>query len=185
MTVPPKRADTPRTPHASRYARTWRAADGTQLCIRAIRRGDIALEARFLSGLSREALYQRVLSSRGLLPGELKRLTRIDFAREVALVGTVGGPSDEQAIGVARYVVSDSGAECEFAIIVADAWQRRGAGRQLLGDLIAAARGAGLRRMVGSTLATNEGMKSLARKLGFSLQPDPRDGTVTLMALEL
>jgi acetyltransferase len=185
MTVPPKRHDTPRTPHASRYERTWRAADGTQVCIRAIRRGDIALEARFLSGLSKEALYQRVLSSRGLLPGELKRLTRIDFAREVALVGTVGSPPDEEAIGVARYVVSDSGEESEFAIIVADAWQGRGVGQQLLGDLIAAARGAGLRRMVGSTLATNEGMKSLARKLGFSLQPDPQDGTVTLMALAL
>jgi acetyltransferase len=155
------------------------------VCNRALAREDIGLYLEFLSGLSKEALYQRVLSSRGLLPGELKRLTRVDFEHEMALIATIGTPSREKAIGIARYVVDVHGDECEFAIIIADAWQRLGVGSQLLGDLVRIARGAGLRRIVGSTLATNDAMKGMARKLGFSLQADPQDSTVTQMSLPL
>jgi GNAT superfamily N-acetyltransferase len=52
-------------------------------------------------------------------------------------------------IGVARYV-RESGDErsCEFAIVIADAWQGRGIGRRLMAKLIAVARGRGLAQHV-------------------------------------
>jgi acetyltransferase len=177
----------------ARFEQHWKAPDGTTVTIRAIRQGDIALEVEFLAGLSKESLYQRVFSTRGLLPGELKRLTQVDFEREVALVATVRAASSEtgsdddreHAVGIARYVVTPGGDECEFAIVIADAWQGKHLGRQLLGALIGIAKAAGLRRMVGSTFATNDAMKRMARKTGFVLDPDPDDSTMTSMSMLL
>jgi len=42
----------------------------------------------------------------------------------------------------------------------------------------------GVPRVTGHTHASNEGMKKLARKLGFTVQTDPEDSTLSLLALE-
>jgi acetyltransferase len=91
----------------------------------------------------------------------------------------------ETIIGVARYAIDSSGEACEFAIVIADAWQRRGIGKRMLVKLIDVARKRGLKRMYGDTLATNEGMLRLLRRLGFSLQRHPEDATLTRAVLAL
>jgi len=48
----------------------------------------------------------------------------------------------------------------------------------LLRTLLQHARAAGIARIHGITLATNQAMQDLARKLGFVQQPDPQDATV-------
>jgi acetyltransferase len=170
---------------AARFLEIWCAPEGTEVTIRPINARDAALEVEFLSGLSQETLYQRVLSSRKLLPGELKRLIRIDYVREMALLATIGAESAEKAVGVARYVGNADGTECEFAIVIADAWQGKGLGAKLLGCLADIARATGFQRIVGSTFATNEAMKRLARRLGFTTQRDPSDSTVTVLSKSL
>ena len=50
---------------------------------RPIRASDLPLEREFVVGLSPHTRYQRLLSGRRLLPGELRRLTDIDYAREL------------------------------------------------------------------------------------------------------
>ncbi len=44
---------------------------------------------------------------------------------------------------------------------------------------------AGIRQVTGVTMATNVSMKALARKLGFSVQPDPQDATLSLLTIAL
>lgn len=169
----------------SKLTERWRSKDGTEVTIRPICADDAGLEIGFLQGLSKDTLYQRALAHRGLLPGELKRLTQIDFDREAALVATCGAGSDERLIAVARYVKDADATQCEFAIVVADHWQRHGLGGKLLGSLVAVAAASGIRRMVGYTFATNEAMKGLSRKLGFTARPDPGDRTATVLTKEL
>src|SRR5216117_1075591 len=48
-------------------------SDGTPISIRPIKSTDKGIELDFLRGLSHETRYQRLLSARELLPGELKR----------------------------------------------------------------------------------------------------------------
>jgi acetyltransferase len=169
----------------SRFSERWHAPDGTEVFIRPIQPSDVALEIEFLNGLSKDTRYQRAHSSRSLLPGELKRLTRVDFDREMALLATLGTDSGEKAIAVARYVKDADGTGCEFAIVVADAWQRHGLGEQMLKSLVSIANAAGIRRVVGSTFATNEAMKRLSRKLGFATRSDPSDRTMTILSKTL
>jgi acetyltransferase len=152
--------------------------DGTEFTIRPIRAGDKGLELAFLRGLSRESLYQRLLSRRDLLPGELRRLTEIDPEREMALIATIrDGDGGEEQIGVARYVKDADGA-AEMAIVIGDAWQRRGLGEKLLQALIDAATDAGVDTLTGITFSTNLGMLRLAKKLGFDLRYQAGDATV-------
>jgi acetyltransferase len=163
-----------------------RLADGTPITIRPIHANDKRIELAFLNGLSRESRYQRLLSPRGLLPGELRRLTEIDYAREMALIATVAADDgSEQEIGVARYVHESEGDSAEFAIVIGDAWQRRGLGATLLASLIAAAKDAGIGTLNGLTLSTNLAMLRLAKKLGFALRYQPRDATLMQVTLEL
>lgn len=158
-------------------SRTEVLPDGTDFTIRPIRASDKALELAFLRGLSRESRYQRLLSRRDLLPGELRRLTEIDPAREMALIATIDGDGGEEQIGVARYV-KDADRAAEMAIVIGDAWQRRGLGEKLLRALIDAAADAGVDTLTGITLSTNLGMLRLAKKLGFDLRYQPGDATV-------
>jgi len=163
----------------TRFAERSTLGDGTPFTIRPIRPNDKEIELCFLRGLSRESRYQRLLSGRDLLPGELRRLTEIDYTREMALIATLcRDDSGEEEIGVARYVLDDAGDSAEFAIVVGDCWQRRGLGEKLLQSLFAAAEGAGVSTLHGITLSTNLAMLRLAKKLGFTLKFQPGDASL-------
>jgi len=162
-----------------------RLADGFILRIRPISPQDRRRHWRFLCSLSLQTRYQRLLSARGLLPGELQRMVRIDYRREMALVAVADFDGEERELGVARYVrgdADDPGAAlapaAEFAIVVADAWQRRGIGALLLHALRQVAEDAGIRQLAGLTLATNTRMIRLARRMGFDISREQDDWTV-------
>ena len=165
--------------------RIWTAADGTSVVIRPIEPSDLALTEKFDSELSPQSKYRRLLSERRLSSAELRRFTRIDPRREIALIGVVGDPGDLKQVGVARCVDDEAGESAEFAIVVSDDWQQRGLGAVLLSDLIDAARLHGVRRMEAITMADNRGMLTLAQKLGFSARPDPGEPKLIELALSL
>jgi len=174
------------TPSPSQLAsETWAAADGTVITIRPIRAADLALEQEFVSGLSKSTGYQRLMSARSPSLEELVRFTDIDYERELALIATTLVQGGERQIGVARYVKESSPGEAEFAIVLSDDWQGGGLGTRLLTSLLVAAKGHGVRRLVGATLSVNTGMLALGRKLGFALASDPRSATITNLTLDL
>ena len=159
---------------------TW-LSDGTPVTIRPIRASDLVLERMFVVGLSPHTRYQRLLSGRRLQPGELRRLTDIDYARELALVALAHSDGREQILGVARYVRDDATepGSCDFAVVIADRWQGHGLGEALLRRLIDAARADGIRVIGGITLSTNAAMIALARKLGFRARLEQGNASVT------
>lgn len=150
---------------------------------RSIRASDLALLRGFVRKLSRDTAYKRLLSGRTPSEEELARWTAIDPAREAAVVATTGRGPDERLVGVARYVM-ESPDDTDFAIVLADAWQRRGLGRALLERLVAMARVHGVRRLSGLTLSTNIPMLSLGRALGFRARRQA-DAFTTMLTLDL
>lgn len=158
-----------------------RLPDGTNIVIRPIRPEDDAIERAFVRGLSRDSAYNRLLSARKLTPDEIRQLTRIDYEREMAFVAVTVDGGQAHLLGVARYVRDTGATGAEFAIVVADAWQRNGLGTLLLSTLLRHAHSAGIGRLHGITLATNQAVQNLARKLGFVQKHDPQDATVRLL----
>ena len=67
---------------------------------------------------------------------------------------------------------------CEFAITLAEGWRGCGLATQLMRSLLRRARYDGYALMEGLVLAANEPMLVLARRLGFSVEAVPPDGTV-------
>lgn len=169
-----------------------RLDDGTLLRLRPIRADDLAMHARFTQTLSSATHYARFLSSRKLGEAELKRMTDIDYASELALVATIEVAGMEDEIGVARYVakpvtspVAAPGASAGVAVVVTDRWQRRGVAEQLMRKLIAAAANRGVDRFEDITLHDNRAMLTLARKLGFTARRDPLDPYLIGLRLQL
>ena len=165
---------------------TWTAPDGTPVTIRQITAADYDLEDEFVSALSPATGYQRLMSARRPSAQEIRRFTDIDTTREIALIATTLVGGRERQIGVARCVKDENApGDAEFAIVLADEWQHRGLGKKLLSSLVAAARANGVRRVVATTLSSNEGMLALARRLGFSLALNPASATITNLTLVL
>ena len=167
-------------------AESFQPVIGAPVTIRPLRPEDMDIEREFVTGLSPETRHSRLLGGAiKVTDAYLQRLTHLDWSREAALAAIVMLDDAETIIGVARYAIDATGEACEFAIVIADAWQRRGIGRRMLDKLIEVARRRGLRRMYGDTLATNDAMLRLLRRLGFSLQRHPDDATLTRATLAL
>ena len=76
--------------------------------------------------------------------------------------------------------MNPDGKSCEFAVIVADEWQRKGIGSHLMSALMDAARQRGFNIMDGEILADNHNMLGLVKSLGFQLQTSPEDPNIKL-----
>jgi acetyltransferase len=148
--------------------------------IRAIRADDYPLLLAFVRGLSRATAYKRLMSGRTPADAEVRSWAEIDPQRECALVAL----AEDHIVGVARYVI-ESPEATDFAIVLADGWQGRGLGRELLQRLVAAARRQGVRRLTGTALTENRAMLALAHRLGFRTRRAPGAAFATLLALDL
>ena len=147
---------------------------GHAINIRPMRPDDLEIETEFVQGWSAETRYNRLFSAGSYTsPERLKAITRVNYARDMALIATIMLDEREVQIGVARYVRRDDDKTCEFALAVADAWQHRGIGRALMLNLIDSAAAAGIETMVGDVLASNAPMLHFMRVLGFSIEASP------------
>lgn len=160
--------------------------DGTHILIRPLEAMDRNREFIFIRNLSPQSRHSRFLASMRE-PGNqvLDQMMDIDYRQRMAYVALqmVDGVLTE--IGVARYAATDIAGECESAVVVADAWQRKGLGKRLMIHLINAARFNGFADMLSMDSATNSHMRLLAQSLGFASRPDPLDATQVVHRLNL
>jgi acetyltransferase len=155
---------------------SWTLRDGTRVVIRPIRPEDRQIEKDFVRNLSDESRYFRFFNAlRDLSETALTRFTQVDYDREMALIAVICENGRETEIGVARYAINPDGRSCEFAIVVADAWQRKGIGSKLIHSLMDAARSRGLETMEGWVLAGNTRMLALMDGLGFTIDASASD----------
>ncbi|HEV2685762.1 MAG TPA: GNAT family N-acetyltransferase, partial [Actinomycetota bacterium] len=140
--------------------------DGTRMLVRPIVPDDKQLLLDGFSHLSSETRFRRFLGYMDKLrPPLLRYLTEIDYVDHFAWIGL---DADTGAgIGVARYVrMRDDPTAAESAIVVVDAYHRRGAGTILLQLLGASALSNGITHFVGEALAQNQPIRDLLVNLG-------------------
>ncbi|HEX2389796.1 MAG TPA: GNAT family N-acetyltransferase [Casimicrobiaceae bacterium] len=160
--------------------------DGTTLHVRPIRPEDAELERAFVDGLSEQTRYFRFFYRLAeLTPSMIARFTQVDYDRELALVALVNVDDAQAFVGVARYIANPDRTSAEFAVVVADAWQRRGVARVLMRGLIVCAKRRGFEQLVGTILRVNEPMLDFVRSLGFVLSDDPEDSAQVSATLSL
>ena len=139
--------------------------DGSRLAVRRIRPSDAdALDAAFLK-LSARSRYRRFLHPVNRLDRrDLEYLTHVDHVAHEAVIAL---NPDEEIVGVARFIRENRRSErAEVAVTVADEWQGRGVGTQLLHRLATRARELGVEAFTAICLEDNEEMLQLFRELG-------------------
>jgi acetyltransferase len=150
-----------------------RLPDGRRITIRPVLPQDAGLLQAFVRDLSpRSRRYRFFQGLRELPPAMLECLTRIDYSKQMALLGEVFGSNGETMVCEARYAVGQDPATAEFAIATADAWQGNGIARTMLALLERCAAASGIGRLVGETLSDNARLLRLARRVGFQVRRD-------------
>jgi acetyltransferase len=150
-----------------------------EMVIRTAQPSDAAGVQRFVRGLSRETRRRRFFAPiHELSPDQLERLTSTATPDNLnLLVLHCGG----EIIGMGQCAATGGGT-AEFAVVVADDWQRRGIGSTLLRLLLEHARSRRLASLAGFVLSENEAMLGLAATLGLSLV---RDADPSLVRVEI
>jgi len=109
--------------------------DGSTVLIRQVRGTDAPLLADGFARLSARSRQMRFLGPKKMLSAaELRYLTEVDHHDHEAI--GVLSPADGRGVGVARYIRdADDPRAAEIAVTIADDWQGRGLGAELLARL--------------------------------------------------
>jgi RimJ/RimL family protein N-acetyltransferase len=99
----------------------------------------------------------------------------------VALEATAAG---DRVVGACAYAPSGSDA-CTFSIAVANSFRDEQVGRTLLTTLVRHAKRVGVQRLVGEMAWSNRAMQTLARSMGFTVEPLGNDRNRRLVGLRL
>ena len=134
-----------------------------EVLTRPVRPDDEPRFVRLWPRLSPETRYRRFHAPVHRFPMSfVRRLVVVDHDLREAVVAEVGG----EVVGVARYdrLPADPGT-AELAVVVEDAWQGVGLGRQLLSELLRLAAERGVYTLTATVQADNERMLGMLRRL--------------------
>jgi acetyltransferase len=164
--------------------------DGRSVTIRPVLPQDADLQRAFVAALSPAMRYRRFHGPVNELPeSTLSYMTEVDDASHMALLATtIDSGGRETQVAEARWVrrePPDSADVADFALAVADDWQRAGLGALLLGKLSDSAAAQGIRHLSGDVLADNDGMRRLLKRNGWRQAPDRLDARLIVAQLDL
>ncbi|MDP1569906.1 MAG: GNAT family N-acetyltransferase [Vicinamibacterales bacterium] len=168
----------------------WILRDGTAARIRPIRPDDEPLLVEFHRYLSDRTVFLRYFHltklDQRVKHERLARLCTVDPATEAALVverdDAAGAPA---IIAVGRLTRPNAAGDAEVALLVSDAYQGQGLGKELMRRLEVHARRIGVRRIVGEILSENDSMLAVARRTGFTVRAVKGDPQVLRAELPL
>lgn len=161
--------------------------DGRQVLVRPVLPQDGDAEQAFVMRLSAASRYRRFhIGLRALPPSLLQQMTQIDHDQHVALVAQPqeADVDEPDIVADARYVRTGDG-RAEFAVAVADGWQRQGLGRRMLEQLARHAARHGIDTLVGDVLADNAPMIAMLQGLHCELQPRDDEPGLLLATIRL
>jgi acetyltransferase len=131
--------------------------------------------------VTKEDLYYRYFSEiNEFTHDDLANMTQIDYDREMAFVAVRQQNGSDEIIGVTRAISDADNIDAEFSVLVRSDLKGLGLGRRLLEKMIIYTRQHGLQQLNGITMPGNQGMITLARKLGFRVDVQIEDGIVAL-----
>lgn len=159
-------------------------SDGTSIIIRPIRHDDTEIIREFSRHLSSELKHLNYMETFKELPQKmLTRLTQVDYKKSMTIIASYLENEKETVVGMVHYITKD-GKNCEFDMIVTDAWQNKNIGTILTEALIKSAKENGIKSAKIFILASNFGGMRLAKDFGFIVE-NSDDPTVKIVIKNL
>jgi acyl-CoA hydrolase/GNAT superfamily N-acetyltransferase len=152
-----------------------------EVFFRPIKPTDEAMERDFFYSLSDETVYYRFFNIVKALPHEkIQPFVNIDYREEMALVGLLGEPGDEEIVAIGRFKIDPSDNLAEIAFVVRDDWQNRGVGTHLMSKLFEIAREKGVDGFKADVLAENKKMLHVFHKCGYPVHSALEEGVYSI-----
>ncbi|MFI9723133.1 GNAT family N-acetyltransferase [Streptomyces sp. NPDC052396] len=152
--------------------------EGNEITVRRADTGDLEAARRMHQRCSRATLalrYHGPVQDTQAADRYLRHLLSPRFGRTLAAYTASG-----RLVGLGHLLWD--GEETEVALLVEDAWQRRGVGGELLARLVGMAREAGCESVYAVTRASNTGMVAAMRALDLPLDYQIEEGTLVVTA---
>ena len=157
-------------PYPDEYVKSTSLADGTSLILRPIKPEDEPLWQQLIESCTAETMRSRF---RYLFkPSDhtiAAKFCFIDYDRDLAIVAEVVENGEKRLIGIAQLLSDSVHYEAEFAVIVADRWQRRGAGSMLADYCLGIGYRWGIRSVIAEVSPCNHRMLRMFENRGFKL----------------
>jgi acetyltransferase len=155
-------------PYPDEFIGSATLRDGTPVTLRPIRPEDEPLWLDLLARCSIETIRYRFRYLFKEVTHEFaSRHCFIDYDREMAIMAEIERDGQRMIIGGGRLALDPTGETAEYATMMADDWQGKGAGTLLLDYCMDVARRMGLKRILAETTLDNGRMLAVFHKRGF------------------
>ncbi|MBP6013334.1 MAG: bifunctional acetate--CoA ligase family protein/GNAT family N-acetyltransferase [Alphaproteobacteria bacterium] len=166
-------------PYPAELARQIEDRNGRPYLMRPIKPEDAGPLQDTIASSDPEDVRMRFFSTLQRLPDILaKRLTQIDYDREMAFAVIDESGELPQGVGVVRLALDPDRTRGEYAVMVRSDRIGTGLGYRLMQEIIAYARTTGAKQIFGDVLAENARMLGMCAKLGFERTGSPEPGVV-------
>ncbi|HPD47405.1 MAG TPA: GNAT family N-acetyltransferase [Anaerohalosphaeraceae bacterium] len=144
--------------------------DGTQIFLRPVKPTDETALSEMLYSLSEATVKKRYFTHTKTFPHrDVQKLTNIDYQNELAVVGVVPGPAEEEIVAIAQYFLEPRTRAAEVAFIVHDEWQAKGMGTLLLDYIVRIAAQRGVKSFYATVMPDNKAMLNIFYNSGHNI----------------
>jgi len=158
------------SPYPKEYIKTFKTEKGKKIKLRPIKPEDEPLEAEMFRNFSKETERFRFFRTIKEITHELLiRYTQIDYDREIAIIAETEEGGKKKMTGVVRLIEDPYRNNAEFAIVVADPWQKQGIGNKLTDYILEIAKDRGIKKIYAEFLKDNYIMKKMLEERGFEI----------------
>ncbi|HUX98346.1 MAG TPA: GNAT family N-acetyltransferase [Candidatus Deferrimicrobium sp.] len=154
------------------YEKSIRLKSGASILVRSLTPCDSRSLSALFTGFSLETLgYRFLTNSKSLIDRHLTRLLNCKFEDGIFLVAENLLQADHPLLALGElFLQKTTPHTAEGAIIVADAWQRKGIGIQLIYWLLFLAKERDITQIIGYYKINNHAVPHLLKKLGYTYQ---------------
>ncbi|MEI8198109.1 MAG: GNAT family N-acetyltransferase, partial [Phycisphaerae bacterium] len=172
-------------PYPQQYVHDMKSKAGETITLRPITPEDEPLMVKFHAALSVQTVRNRYFMvmklEQRIAHERLIRICMNDYDREIALVAEVRNAAGEcEIVGVGRLSKTPGTAAAEAAVVVADPWQNKGIGTNLLQSLMGIAKQEKIKYISAVALPDNTEVQHVfEKKCGFTCVSKPGAETVS------
>jgi len=158
------------SPYPKEYITKFKMKNGKNVILRPIRPEDEPLEAEMFKAFSKQTQRFRFFGLIKDITHELLiRYTQIDYDREIAIIAEIEENGKKKMAGVVRLIADHYNETAEFAIVVADPWQKHGLGNKFTDCILKIAKKRGLKKVYANVLRDNYVMLHMFKERGFKI----------------
>ncbi len=154
------------SPYPKQYIKKIKTKKGKEILLRPIKPEDEPLEAEMFTHFSDQTQRFRFFGRiKDITHEMLIKYTQIDYDREIAIIAE----ADNKMLGVVRLISNPYDESAEFAIVVADPYQKQGIGEKMTDYMIEIAKDRGVKKIFAYFLEDNEIMEHIFERRGFKI----------------